>query len=217
MFGGEEAQVVGIVGDVRSRGLDNEGSRTVYMPTSQGSFNFMTVLVKTDGEASAFAPTIRRVVRELDPGIPLHHVRTLESIVTGSVSQQRFQVLLVTAFSALMLLLAVVGTYGVTAYGVSERTAELGIRAALGATREDIRRLVLTEGARLALFGIALGGVAAIAASGALSRFVFQVSSIDPITFIIAPLVLGAAMLLAAFVPAQRAARADPMRALRSE
>jgi putative ABC transport system permease protein len=217
MSGGDEAEVVGVVGDVRSRGLDVEPSRTVYMPTSQGSYNFMTVLVKTDADPAAFAPTVRKLVRELDPGLPLHHVRTLESIVTGSISQQRFQMLLVTAFSALMLVLAVIGTYGVTAYGVNERTGELGIRAALGATREDIRRLVLTEGALLAGIGILLGGAVAMAATRLLSRFVAEISSIDPVTFVLAPIVLGAAMLLAAFIPAQRAARADPMRALRSE
>jgi len=141
----------------------------------------------------------------------------MEEIISGSVSQQRFQMLLVTAFSTLMFALAVVGTYGVTAYGVSERTNELGIRSALGATGDDIRRLVLAEGGRLALIGIGAGMVGAMALSRILSRFVFQVSTLDPVTFLIAPILLGLAILLATFIPAHRAARTDPMEALRSE
>ena len=217
MSGDNDAEVIGVVGDVRTGGLDADPSRTVYMPTSQGSYNFMTVLVKTAKNPTALTPAIRRIVRELDPALPLHHVRTMESIVAGSISQQRFQMLLVTVFSTLMFALAVVGTYGVTAYGVSERTNELGIRSALGATSEDIQRLVLGEGGRLTVIGIVVGTLGAIAASRVLSRFVFQVSSIDPITFILAPILLGAAMMTATLIPAQRAARADPMSALRSE
>lgn len=113
--------------------------------------------------------------------------------------------------------LAVLGTYGVTAYGVSERTTELGIRAAIGATGGDIRRTVLREGGRLALAGIVIGGVAAVATSRLLTRFVFHVSTLDVATFVAVPLLLGAAALLAALVPANRATRADPMRALRAD
>ena len=217
MSGNNDAEVIGVVGDVRTGGLDADPSRTVYMPTSQGSYNFMTVLVKTSKNPTALTPSIRKIIRELDPALPLHHVRTMESIVAGSISQQRFQMLLVTAFSTLMFALAVVGTYGVTAYSVSERTNELGIRSALGATSDDIQRLVLGEGGRLTVIGIVVGTLGGIAASRVLSRFVFQVSSIDPITFILAPLLLGAAMMIATLIPAQRAARADPMSALRSE
>ena len=213
----EEATVVGVVGDVRSSGLDADPARTLYMPTSQGSYNFMTVLIKTPSDPVSLTPTIRRLVRDLDASLPLHHVRTMEAIVFGSISQQRFQMLLVTAFSTLMFALAVIGTYGVTAYGVSERTNELGIRSALGATAGDIRRLVLGEGGRLALIGVSLGVASAIAISRLLTRFVFQVSTLDPVTFILAPVVLALAMVLATFIPAHRAARADPMQALRAD
>jgi ABC-type antimicrobial peptide transport system permease subunit len=141
----------------------------------------------------------------------------MEAIVAGSVAQERFQMLLVASFSALMYVLAIVGTYGVTTYGVSERTNELGIRSALGATGRDIRRLVIGEGARLALLGIAIGGVLTAALSSVLSRFVVQTGALDPTTFVVASLALGLAALLATFIPAHRAARADPMQALRSD
>ena len=214
---GGEAEVVGVAGDVRTRGLDAEAGRTVYIPTTQGTYNFMTVLVKTKKDPSTVAPTIRRLVHDLDPALPLHHVRTMSAIVAGSIAQQRFQMLLVTAFSFLMFALAVIGAYGVTAYGVSERTNELGIRAALGASSDDVRPLVLGEGARLAVIGILIGGVGAVALSRVMTRFVFQISTLDAVTFLVVPTVLASAMLLATFIPAHRAARVDPMQALRSE
>jgi putative ABC transport system permease protein len=214
---GDEAEVVGIAGDVRTSGLDADAARTVYMSTSQGGYNFMTVLVKAQNDPRALVPAIRNLVHELDPALPLHHIRTVEAMVAGSVAQQRFQMLLVGAFSLLMFALAIVGTYGVTAYGVSERTNELGIRAALGATGGDIRRLVLREGAQLAVIGILVGGLTAAALSRMLARFVFQVSTLDAVTFVSAPMLLGLAALVATFIPAHRAARADPMCALRAD
>jgi len=215
MSSGHSAEVAGVVGNVRAAGLDAEFARTVYLPTTQASFNFMTVLVKTRNEPAAVAPTIRRLVRELDPSLPLHHVRTLDAIVSGSVAQQRFQVFLISAFSFLMFALAVVGIYGVTAYAVSERSNELGIRAALGATASDIRGMVLRDGIRLAGMGIVIGALGAAAVSGVLTRFVFQMVTIDYVAFVAAPIVLGGAAMLATWIPAHRAAQIDPMRALR--
>ena len=212
-----ETEVVGVAGDVRLGGLDAAAGRTVYVVTTQASYNFMTVLVKTEKDPVSLIPTVRKLVSELDSTVPLHHVRTLDAIVAASVAHQRFQMLLVSGFSALMLMLAVVGTYGVTAYGVSARMSELGIRAALGASAHDIRRLVIGEGLRLAAIGILIGALGAVALSGVLSRLVFHVSPLDLATFLIVPLVLGGAMMLATFVPAHRAARADPMHALRAE
>jgi putative ABC transport system permease protein len=213
---GDEAEVVGVVGDVRTGGLDADRARTVYISTSQGSYNFMTVLVKTSTNPTALIPSIHALVREMDRGIPLHRVRTLEAIASSSVAPQRFQMLLVSAFSVLMLTLAVVGTYGATAYGVSERTNEFGIRSALGATAGDIRLLVLSEGVRLALIGVLLGAATVVASSRALSRFVFGISTLDAPTFLAVPIILASAMLLATLIPAHRAAKADPMRSLRS-
>ena len=214
---GDDAEVVGVASDVRAGGLDSDAARTVYVSTTQWGFNFITVLVKSETDPRGLLPVIRGAVRELDPALPLHHVRTMEAMVAGSVAQQRFQMLLIAAFSALMFALAIIGTYGVTAYGVSERTNELGIRAALGATAQDIRRHLLREGGRLALIGIVVGAVTTAAVSRSLTRFVFQVSTLDPLTFIIAPALLAFAALLATFIPAHRASRVNPMDALRSE
>lgn len=214
---GEQADVVGVAADVRTGGLSADAARTVYVPTSQWTFNFMTLLVKTRTEPTALVPQMRGIVREMDSALPLHHVRTMEAMVAGSVSQQRFQTLLVSAFSVLMVTLAVVGTYGVTAHGVSERTNELGIRSALGATGSDIRRLLLREGWRLTVIGLAIGAALTAALSRSLTRFVFHISTLDLPTFVIAPALLAVATLLATFIPTHRAARVDPMEALRSE
>jgi putative ABC transport system permease protein len=214
---GEEAAVIGMAGDVRTGGLGAEAARTVYVPTSQGAYNFMTVLVKSRNDPAALIPAIRKAVRELDPALPLYHVRTMQAMVAGSVAQQRFQMLLIGAFSLLMFTLAILGTYGVAAYGASERTNELGIRAALGATGGDIRRLLLREGGQLALIGIVIGGVATVALGTTLSRFVFQISTLDRASFVVASALLAFAVVVATFIPAHRAARVDPMEALRSE
>jgi putative ABC transport system permease protein len=214
---GEEAEVIGVAGNVRTTGLDGDVGRTVYIPASQGGYNFMTVIARSANDPRALAPTMRQLVRELDPNVSLHHVRTLDELAARSVAQQRFQTLLVGAFSLLVFVLALIGTYGVASYGVSERTGELGIRMALGATAGDVRRLVLNEGGRLALVGIVVGGIAAVGSSRLLARFVFQISPLDVVTFTIAPILLASAALLATLIPAQRAARVDPMRTLRAD
>ena len=156
-------------------------------------------------------------MKQLDADLPVHHVRTVDELLASSVSPQRFQTLLIAAFSLLVLILAVIGTYGVVSYTMSERTGELGIRMALGATGHDIRRLVLGEGTRLAVLGILLGAAVAAALSRLMSRFVFHISALDPVSFIAAPALLGLAVLAAAWLPARRAARVEPMRVLRVE
>lgn len=214
---GQEAEVVGIAGDVRTTGLDGDLGRIVYAPATQVGYNFMTVVVKSRDNPRTIIPAIREVVRGLDTDLPLYHVRTLDELVATSVAQQRFQMLLVGAFSLLVFALAVIGTYGVASYGISERIGELGIRVALGATDGDIKGLVLREGVQLALIGIAVGGLAALLISRTLSRFVFQISTLDPVTFVGAPLLLVAATLLATYLPARRATRVDSMQVLRGE
>jgi putative ABC transport system permease protein len=212
-----ETEVVGVAGDVRTAGLNAEPARMVYVPASQAEFNFMTVLVRTRNSPLLIVPAIRNVARELDAALPLHHIRTANAMVAASVAEQRFQVLLVGAFSLLMFALAVLGTYGVTAYSVSERTDEFGIRTALGATAGDIRRLVLREGGQLAIVGIVIGGVATAALGKTLTRFVSHVSTLDVPTFVVAPAVLALAALVATLIPAHRATQTDPIRALRSD
>ncbi len=212
---GRDAEVVGVTGDVRTGGLDGDPSRTIYLAAAQVTYNFMTVLVKTRADPRAVVPGVRALVHELDADLPVHHVRTVDDLVTGSVARQGFQMVLVSTFSLLVFVLAVIGTYGVVSYTVSERTRELGIRMALGASSEDIKRLVLREGARLALTGVLIGLAAAAVLSRTLSRFIFGINVLDPITFAVAPLLLASAVLVATLIPAHRATRVDPMRVLR--
>jgi putative ABC transport system permease protein len=214
---GDQAEVVGVAGDVRTTGLDGDQARTLYVPATQGGYNFMAVVLKTVGHPDGVAPAARRLVHEMDSALPLHRVRTLDQLLRQSVAQQRFQMLIVTSLSALVFALAVVGTYGVASYGVSERTGELAIRMALGATAADIRRLLIGDGVRIALVGIAIGAVAAAALSRLLTRFLFQVGALDIVTFTAAPALLGTATLLATFLPARRATRVDPMHVIRAQ
>ena len=214
---GGHATVVGVAGDVRARGLDSDVGRTVYLAAAQRGYNFMTVIIKRENDSQPTTATIRKLVHDLDPSLPLHHVRTLDELVAMSVAQQRFHMLLVGAFSLLILVVAVIGTYGVASYGVSERMSELALRIALGATRQDIRNLVLRHGVRLALIGIVIGGAVAAALSRVLTRFVFQISTLDLVAFLVAPLLLASSVLLATYLPARRATRVDPMRVLRAD
>jgi predicted lysophospholipase L1 biosynthesis ABC-type transport system permease subunit len=214
-FFADTAEVIGVAGDVRTTGLDGEAARTVYVNVNQGTYNFMTAVVKTANDPRTLAPVVRQLVRRMDPDLPLHHVRTMDDLMARSVSQQRFQVLLVGAFSVMVFILAVIGTYGVASYSVSERTGELGIRMALGATGGDIRGLVLQESGRLTFLGIGVGAAAAGALSGTLSRFVFEISTLDWVTFTLAPLALATATLVATLIPAHRATKVDPIRVLR--
>jgi len=214
---GRRAEVVGIAGDVRMNGLDRDLGRTVYLPAFQSGYNFMTIIAKTRTDAQASAVSMQRLARELDPNVPLHHVRPLATLLSMSVAEQRFRMLLASAFSLLIFGLAVIGTYGVASYGVSERTSELGIRMALGASRGDIRNLILHQGVRLALTGILVGGVAAAALSSVMSRFVFQISPLDVVTFTVAPVLLASAVLVATYLPARRATRVAPALALRGD
>jgi putative ABC transport system permease protein len=215
-FGGE-AEVVGVAGDVRTTGFDGAPSHTVYAPALQGTYNFMTVVVKSGSDPADVIPAVRALVGRLDANLPLYRVRTLDELLASSVAPQRFQMLLIGTFSLLAFVLAIIGTYGVASYGVSERAGELGIRMALGATGEDIRSLVLREGARVALLGIVAGGLGAVATSRLLPRLVFGISRFDPVTFVAAPLLLASAVAVATMLPARRAARVDPMRVLRAE
>ena len=215
-FGGE-AEVVGVVGDVRAAGLDGEPVRTVYLPTSQGTFNFMTLVVRSERDPRALLPSIRTLVAGLDANLPLYRVRTIDELIATSVAPQRFQMLLVSTFSVLALVLAIIGTYGVASYAVSRRSGELGIRMALGATGSEIKWLVLREGALIAASGILIGGVSVVVASRALSRFTFGISALDPLTLAVVALLLLGAVLGATLVPAHRATRVDPTWALRAE
>jgi putative ABC transport system permease protein len=180
-----------------------------------GMYRNLSIVLKTNGNPASLAASLRAAVAEVDRDQPLVRVRTMEDAMSESVAQPRLRTTLLALFSAVALVLSLIGVYGVMAYAVSERTHELGVRIALGATPGDIRSLVVSEGTRLAGIGIVIGIIGALAASRALGALLFGVSATDPATFALAALVLAAAGIAAAYVPARRASRIDPVSLLR--
>jgi putative ABC transport system permease protein len=221
---GDEAprmEIVGIVGDTK-QAFEAEPQPTIYVPYLQypidilgGMYRNVTIVLKANGDAAALASGLRDAVRRVDRDQPLVRVRTMEEAMAESVSQPRLRTTLLALLSAVALALSLVGVYGVMAYTVSERTHELGVRIALGASGRDIRSLVVGQGACLAASGVGLGLLGAIIASRALQSLLFGVSALDPVAFAIAALVLAAAGIAATYGPARRASRIDPVGLLR--
>jgi putative ABC transport system permease protein len=214
-------EIVGIVGDTK-QAFEAEPQPTIYVPYLQypidilgGMYRNVTIVLKANGDAAALASGVRDAVRSVDRDQPLVRVRTMEEAMAESVSQPRLRTTLLALLAAVALTLSLVGVYGVMAYTVSERTHELGVRIALGASGRDIRSLVVGQGARLAAAGIGLGLLGAIVASRALQSLLFGVSALDPVAFAIAALVLAVAGIAATYGPARRASRIDPAGLLR--
>lgn len=210
--------VVGVVGDVLQYGVDQTATAPeAYFPEYQGEDSSMNVLVRTGGAPLDELPAVRDAIHELDSQLPVANPRELSEVVTDSSSQQRFLALLLGLFAGLALVLAAVGIYGVISYSVAQRTHELGIRIALGAGRRALLGMVLGEGFRLALVGVVAGLAGAWGLSRFLASLLYGVKPNDPLTFAAVPLVLLFVALLACYIPARRATRVDPMRALRTE
>ena len=209
-------EIIGVVGDVVPS-LDAKVTPTFYRPLFDVANSGVTLLVHTTADPSSVVGAVRNEVRRLDSGLVLYQIRTMEEVVGRSTSDRRFTMMLFVAFAALALLLAAVGLYGVVAYAVSQRTAEIGIRMALGATRSDVSRLVVMQGMGPAIVGTCFGVVAAGAVSRLLVGLLFGVTPMDPITFSVVPPLLLAVAALASYLPALRAARLDPTIALRTE
>lgn len=211
-------EIVGVVGDIAQYSLGLPPTAQIYMPYAQFPARYLTLMVRTDGDPQSLAGSVRKTVFRLDPEQPIYDVRTLEQIVSGTIATRRMGVWLLGAFALGALLLAAVGIYGVVSYSVSQRTAEFGIRIALGARPADVLGKAVADALKM----IALGLGAGVAASYVLSKwmlsgFLFEVSAGDAATFAIVPLFLAAVALAACYVPARRAARVDPVMALRSE
>jgi len=177
----------------------------------------MAVVVRSTIEPESLAPALRQAVAEVDRSVPVSEVRTMENIVSESVTQPRFNVFLLGLFSTIALLLSVAGIYGVTAYTVTQRTHELGIRLALGAQIGDVLRMILGQGMTVIGIGIAIGLVAAFGLMRLMKTLLFGVTATDPLTFVGITIVLIAAGLLACYLPARRATKVDPLEALRYE
>ena len=209
--------VVGVIADMRRTGLDMPVREETFMAHAQNPTLRNTLMVRTAGDPLSAARHVRDAVRALDPNQPVSNVRTLQADLAGLLAQRRFNAVLVGAFAILALLLAMIGAYGVTAYLVAQRTKEIGVRMALGAEPSRVTRLVVLNGLKVAAFGVAGGVVASFFAARLASSLLHGVSPHDPITLVAAPLTMLGVVALANYVPARRAARVDPLMALRQE
>ncbi len=213
--------IVGVVRDYRDRALDQEPRATYYLPLAQFPVNDVSFTLRAARSSPAalvaLAAGFRQAITEIDREQAVDAVRTLEEVVSSSMAGRRFPMQLLALFAALSLLLAAIGIYGVMSYAVEQRTHELGVRRAVGATAEAVMRLVVGQGLRLAALGIAIGTAVGLALSRVIAGLLFGVSATDPLTFAGIALLLLLVALAACWLPARRAAAVDPMVALRTE
>jgi putative ABC transport system permease protein len=210
-------EIVGIVSDVRDLSLKAETGPTVYVSYWQWPIYNPTIVVRTKGNPSLMASTLRREIKAVNKSIPLPMVQTMDEVLAETVAQPRFYTVLSVLFGVIALLLATIGIYGVISYSVAQRKQEIGIRMALGARTQTVVALVIREGMKLALIGIGIGVLAALALTRVIASLLYQVTPTDPITLGGAAFLLLIIALFAAWIPARRAARVDPMVALRCE
>jgi predicted permease len=213
----EWLEIVGVVGNIRQYGIDQPPVPTTFLVHTSSTGQPLAILVRTAGDTAAVAGAIRSGLQAIDASLPVSRMRPLDEVIGASLTQRRFNMTLLTVFAAIALVLALAGIYGTVAYAVAQRTQELGIRIALGATRRDVLGLVIWGGFKPVLLGLVVGLAGAFALRSSLDRLVYGVSTSDPVTFTVLPLTLALVALVASVVPALRAARVDPMIALRVE
>ena len=209
--------IVGVVGDVKFGALDAATPPEVYLPHAQHPVGDLTIAVRTAGDPLSAVPAARGVLATMDRELPMADIRTMNDLVGRSIAERRFVLLLIAAFATLAVLLAAIGIYGVLAYLVTQRVQEIGVRLAIGASPGDVVRLFVREGATLTIMGLACGLAGALAAAQALTSLLFGVKATDPSTFAGVAVALASVALVATYVPARRAARVDPMTALRTD
>jgi putative ABC transport system permease protein len=210
-------EIVGVVGDVKYEGLEVPTAPTYYLPFAQAPFRQMSLVVSTSLPAASVVASIREEVRALDPEVPVAKISTAEQLVSESVAQPRFRTFLIGIFSAVAMLLAAMGIYGVVSYSVSQRTREIGIRMALGAQRRDVLKLVVRQAMALTLVGVVFGLLGALALTRLTSTLLFGIGTNDPATFVCISILLSIVALLASYFPARRAATVNPVAALAHE
>jgi putative ABC transport system permease protein len=210
-------EVIGVVADVKMNGVDSDTPLQSYLPLAQEPSNFLGIAVRTSGDPLSFAATVEQTIHSLDKDLPVFNVYSMEQLLGNAIARQRLTMVLLLCFAALAALLAAVGIYGVMSYSVSLRAREIGVRMALGASAGDALRLIVGQGMKLTLTGVALGLVAAFALTRLMAALLFGVGATDPLTFAIVALSLTFIALLACWIPARRAAKVDPMVALRCD
>jgi predicted permease len=220
-----DRQIIGIVGDTRDGGLNNDPAPAMYIPQAQvpdaaNALNLrigpMSWVVRTAGDPFALSSQIQEQIRQAS-GLPVTNVRTMAEVVSRSTSRQRFNMWLMAVFGVCALLLAAIGIYGLMAYSVEQRTQEIGIRLALGAHTAQVRNMVVKQGMVLAVIGVVIGLASAFGLARLMETLLFSVTTRDPLTFVVVPVVLAAVAFIAAWVPARRASKVDPIVALRYE
>ncbi|HYM00724.1 MAG TPA: FtsX-like permease family protein, partial [Blastocatellia bacterium] len=210
-------EIVGVVGDVTQHNLNRAPRPCVYVPYAQDPWPFMTITAKTGINPTALVADIKRAIWAVDKDQAISNVRTMDEVVSKNISSQRFNMLLVGLFAGLALLLATIGIFGVTSFAVGQRTHEIGVRVALGASRQTVLGLVLGRSLVLTIAGAIVGVAGALALTRLMSAMLFEIRPADPLTFSAVPLLLIGATLLASYLPARRAMRVDPAVALRYE
>jgi putative ABC transport system permease protein len=213
---GRAAEIVGVAGDVKAKKIDGDQWLTMYCPYAQNALRGMTLVMRTAQPARTVIPAAARAVQQLDPDQPVD-ARPMDGLVDDAVAGARFNTVLLAIFAQIAFALAAVGVYGVVSYDVSQRTGEIGIRLALGAQRGSILRLILGQAATLAGLGIAAGLAAAWALTRLMAGMLFGVAPTDTYTFVAIPLLLGAVVMIAGYLPSRRAMALDPAIALRHE
>jgi putative ABC transport system permease protein len=214
-FWGTPRRIIGVIGDERFKGIDQESEPAIYSPLAQAPQNRVVLLVRAHQDPLKLLPAIRQTLRELDPEVPLFGAEPLEQTVSATIAQPRFTTALLGIFSSVTVLLALIGVHGLLAYSVAQRRRELGIRMALGATRREIRQMVLRHAVRLATGGVALGIVLALLGTRLLSTLLFGVTPTDPSTFALVTIIVLGTAAAAAWLPARRATAVNPVEALR--
>jgi putative ABC transport system permease protein len=217
VYGKDAWEIVGVVGDVRVRGLARPAQAIVYRAQQPDAWRYATLFVRTTGAPMAIAESVRKAIQEIDQNEPVDAVRTLADVASAAVGDRRLTAALLALFALAALSLAAIGLYGVIAYAVGQRTREFGIRLALGATKKDVLSLVLGQALLLAGIGLACGFAGSLGLTRFLGKFLYEIKPTDPLTFVVVSLLLFCVALLASWLPARRATKIDPIVALRCD